>query len=975
MSSAASSLPLPMIEIPSEHKRGIGVLTVEQASKRVALPLAEVKINAKVADRIAFVTMTEKFRNTYQEHLEAVYIFPLPGGAAVSDFIMQVGNRRIRGKVDERGEARRQYQQAIEDGKRAAIMEKEREDLFTVQVGNIPPGEEITIEISYSERLPFFENGTTEMRLPLVVAPRYIPGTPLDRDAVGDGVEMDTDAVPDASRITPPRLAKGFDAKVSLNLEVELLLKRINGAAVDINDLCCSQHATRTGVNSNSIRVSLARADEALNRDFVLRWSLAGDEVQPTLLIHRDPAGKPYGMLSLVPPKMDRGAMPARDVLFVLDRSGSMGGVKMTSAARACSILLNTLRPHDRFAIQAFDDRTEWLEPNHKANALDYFLDADEGNIELGDKYLRSIDSRGGTEIHAALLYALKVINARKEKNNRIPVIVFLTDGQIGDESRVLKEIQQNLGDIRAFTIGIDTAVNSGFLRRLAELGRGTATFVVPGAQLETALCEVGREIGAPLVTDITIEDIDAGVDINSIAPSRITDLFVGRATTAFFDVKQSGRIRVKGKLATGGQFVAEVTAEEVSLPAIPQLWAKTRITDLEDQFRLEPARQHDLKLKIIELSKHHSILTRFTAFVVVDEAEIVNKGGDLRKVVQPVEMPADWEMDDATVAGAPSILVNPAPMRQSAPIPTRSARSRQAPNMLDKMKKEDARTLSMGPVPDSMPPPPAPSSPPASKARAEKPAELFLSIPEPLCEQAESSDSFSNSGHASEAGAPAKQPPVREQAPAAQGSSDGLLSRVVDAVTGFFRRDANTNADAGQEEAVPPDDDIYAQEQEKEPVNTVPDIAKTGGKIPPPVKPESTAAITLSAADIAVLQDLYNTFAASFNDIFAERQTDGHKLEQLRNQALNILRANNSNNIFQALIDFLENGAVEFIKVAKDFHTRTTLMKTMGQDLAKQHKESFDTALAAVKNHLPITISQNSSSSGGGSNFWDSSI
>lgn len=667
---------LPLLEkVDEERTRGVGILSVTRAEKKVALPLAGVRVAARVADRIASVTVTETFKNPYPEHLEAVYIFPLAGGSAVSDFELKVAGRTIKGKVEERGEARRQYRQALDQGKRAALLEQERDDVFTVQVGNLPPGEEVAVTITYSERLPFFEDGTTELRLPLVVAPRYIPGAPLDRPAVGEGVELDTDQVPDASRITPPRLAPGFDPKVALAIEVELTQ---DGAAATLEDLRCSQHATTLGVAAGGLKVALARQDELLNRDFVLRWRLAGAALTTSCLVCRDATGRSYGMVSILPPRREGFLGTARDVVFVVDRSGSMGGVKMASAARACSILLATLGPRDRFAIQAFDSVTEWFADRK-------FVAADEAGIVRGDKYLREIDARGGTEMDAAMADALALVRARTDGAGRIPVVVFITDGEVGNESQILKRIQTELGDARVFTVGIDTAVNDGFLKRLAALGGGTSTFVVPGAALEDALGAVGREIGAPLVVDVKIEGVDA------LAPARVPDLFAGRATTAFFAGRADGTVRVRGRFTDGAVFDEKLTPREVALPAIAHLWARARVADLEDRFRLQPAKQDEIKKEIVELAVRHTLLTRFTAFVVVDESEVVNKDGGRRTVTQPVETPDRWEMGTAcgSVAATGRAFANLA-MPCAPPPPPCPAPASASPDDTGEMAFED---------------------------------------------------------------------------------------------------------------------------------------------------------------------------------------------------------------------------------------------------------------------------------------------
>jgi Ca-activated chloride channel family protein len=628
-----TSLPLiPIVDLPEEVcTRSYGVLTVSHATQRVVLPLAKVDLRAKVAGQVAEVKILQTFRNPYQEALEAVYIFPISGGSAVSNFQMKIGSRTLCGVIEERAEARRQYQKALEEGKRAGLLEQERDDVFTIQLGNLPPNEEVTVEITYSERLPFFENGNTELRLPLVVAPRYIPGNTLDECSVGDGIEDDTDIVPDASKISPPRLAAGFDPNVGLKIEVQLLS--------EVADLFCSQHATRSNETSGGTCITLARIDERLNKDFILRWKSGRAKTQTSLLLYKE-KNEFYGMLSIIPPQRDEFFGVRRDVVFVVDRSGSMQGVKMASATRSCSLLLSTLGPNDRFAIVAFSNNVEWFNPNGK------FIAASEDGLQRGENFLRSINSHGGTELDQAIEAAISAIAERHDTENRIPVIVLLTDGQIGDESRVLKRIQKELGSSRVFTVGIDTAVNQGFLSRLASLGGGTATFVEPGTALEDALQAVGREIGTPLIVDLAIHSVDLDIDRSSIAPSRIPDLFAGRSSTAFFRLTNAGTIRITGKFSDGSKFKQEISGSEVDFPAIAHLWARARVKDLEDRFRLEQNNQSEIKKQIIDLSVRHTLLTRFTAFVVVDESEVVNKDGSRKKILQPVEMPASWEME-----------------------------------------------------------------------------------------------------------------------------------------------------------------------------------------------------------------------------------------------------------------------------------------------------------------------------------------
>lgn len=646
-------------EMRNEIERKLGAMRAGQGSKNIILPLDSVDITARAVGRVVEVTLKQVFKNPYSEHLEAEYVFPLAGCSSVNGFKMHVGDRTVIGEMQERRAAREAYNQALSEGKRASLLEQERDDVFTMQVGNIPPQERITVELTYTEKLEFFEDGTTELRLPLVVAPRYVPGTPLSREQVGDGVMSDTDLVPDASRISPPRLAEGLIPDVSLTINVELtpeLTSNRDGRSLRISDLACSQHAVQTRTDDGIIRVTLVRATELLNRDFVLRWRVVSEQMTSSVVLYRK-AGKDtrqegYAMLSLVPPAADGVAAAPRDVVFVLDRSGSMSGLKMVSAARSCAILMSTLGPKDRFAINAFDTACEWFmdSPTQHLVSVGKFFEGSLESIEKGVDYLRGVTARGGTELGSALIESLDLIKNSKKKG-RVPIIVILTDGQIGNESQLFSLVQKTACDTRIFTVGIDTGINVPFLTRLAHLGAGTATFVAPGSQLEDALIQVGREIGAPLVTDLEIESLTGGVTIDALAPGRLPDLFSGRTSDCLFRLNckiPAGAVpkfRVRGKFHNGRKFSEDINAQLVDVESIARLWAREFVKELEDEYRVNPSGQDSTKQQIINLSLKFSVLTKFTAFVAVDQAEVVNTTGEVRHLVQPVHMPDQWGM------------------------------------------------------------------------------------------------------------------------------------------------------------------------------------------------------------------------------------------------------------------------------------------------------------------------------------------
>lgn len=670
MTSSSAGSPIDVAEDATPHKHGIGVLEVLKEQKPVALPLARMDITAKVGGCFADVRITQVFRNDHSDPLEAVYTFPMPGAAAVSSFEMRAAGRTIFGVVAEREEARGRYDEALDQGRSAGLLEQERDDVFTLQVGNIPPNEDVTITLGYSEPLTLFESGSTELRLPLVLGLRYVPGRPLDRMPTGDGIEPDTDIVPDASRISPPRLVPGFDPQTDLRIQVELV------GDTAVADLTCSQHAVRLQTVPGVTTITLARECELLNRDFVLRWKATGESVTSALLYHRTPDGALFGALSMIAPAGDpRVASLPRDVVFLLDRSGSMMGPKIASAARACAKLIATLGPSDRFALLSFSDEWTWL---HGTSGRDRFIAADQAGIARGQQLLRSVEAVGGTELDAALGEGLAAFD-HVDRAGRTAVVVLITDGEVMDESRILSRVQKTRGNARIFTVGIDTAVNSALLSRLAAIGRGTSAFVEPDAALDSALEAIGREIGTALVTDLRI----VGDGLVDLAPETLPDLFPGRAATIFFRSSATGGVTVLGRYANGSPFSSTVQARTVDLPAIAHLWARGRVRDLEDRFRMRGDDREAVRQEIVSVSLAHSVLTRFTAFIAIDDRAAVEDPRQRRKIVQPVHVPDQWAMP----------LAPPMPRMPGMAAPDASAMSTMAD--ID-VRPRASRTLSM---------------------------------------------------------------------------------------------------------------------------------------------------------------------------------------------------------------------------------------------------------------------------------------
>jgi Ca-activated chloride channel family protein len=611
-------------------------------------------VTGRIDGLLSQVIVRQTFANTTGEPLEATYIFPLPDRVAVTDFRMEVAGRVVEGVLEERSQARREYSEALRQGHRASIAEEERPGVFTLRVGNLMPGDVARVQLTIAGVLPY-SDGQVTFRFPLVVAPRYIPGIPLSGPSVGDGTAVDTDAVPDASRISPPVLLPGFPNPVRLSLAVDL-----HDSAGSADDLRVSLF-TVWGEEHGGVRRLTLQPGERLDRDFILRFRLGGDAVRTSLSLHPDQGENGEGTFALcVVPPVSREARPRpRDAVFVLDRSGSMAGWKMVAARRALARMIDTLNASDRFAVLAFDDRIEtpgWggrEEPAH-------FVAASDGNRFTAVEFLAKLESRGGTEIVGPLDQAVKLLaeaGSKREDDSDL-ILVLVTDGQVGNEDQVLRSLGARLEGIRVFTLGIDQAVNEGFLNRLAKLGVGGSSceLVESETRLDAVMDSVHRRIGTPVVTDVRLAPGWGGFTIldDTLVPDRPPCLFAGSPLLVLGRYRglPDSPVAVQGKTAGGLEWRAAVVPNVRDNPAITSAWARGHVRQLEDRYAAGLGNRSALEQTIIATALRFGVLCRFTAYVAVDRAAVVNEGGEVHKITQPVEMPAGWDEAMMTASG-----------------------------------------------------------------------------------------------------------------------------------------------------------------------------------------------------------------------------------------------------------------------------------------------------------------------------------
>ena len=631
-----------------EQDAGFGCLKTD----RGLLPLAAMDVDARVAGVVAAIDLAQTFVNTTGTAIEATYIFPLPDRAAVHRFRMEVAGRVIEGVVDERGAAREQYEEAIAKGHRAAITEEERAGVFTLRVGNLMPGEAATVRLSLVGPLPV-DDGEVTLRFPLVVAPRYMPGAGLGGDQAGLGTADDTDLVPDASRISPPVLLPGVKNPVRLGIRVALEDANIAG-------LASSLHAVTS--RNDDARVIEIQPGEKLDRDFILRWRVGGRELASSLVCVDDADGKAgTWMLTFVPPSTTSLAQKPRDVVFVLDRSGSMEGWKMVAARRACARMIDTLTSRDRFAVIAFDDRIESI----PGAALS---DATDRTRFRAACAIAKIDARGGTELAQPLAQAASLLAGYDDRER---VIVLVTDGQVGNEDHILRELAPALKNTRMFTLGIDQAVNAAFLRRLASAGGGLCELVESEDRLDAVMAKVHRRIGMPVATELDLSTSGLDLAKATITPKKLPDVYAGAPVVVFGryggSAPSDASITVAGT-SFGDPLKLTIARDPITRGPTGWLaasWARAHIRDLEDRYA---AGDRALESQIVKVSKQFSVLSRFTAFLAIDRSEVVNAGGKLTQAVQPVETPAGWEMQNRS--RGPALRRSPMLAQAMAPMP-----------------------------------------------------------------------------------------------------------------------------------------------------------------------------------------------------------------------------------------------------------------------------------------------------------------
>jgi Ca-activated chloride channel homolog len=614
------------------------------AQNAIVFPLQHTDVQARVSGNVARVSVTQQFTNPFATTLEAVYVFPLPDEAAVDSMTIRLGDRTIQGTIKKRQEAQQIYDRAKQQGQTAGLLEQERDNIFTQSLANILPGERIEVTIGYTQSLKF-SGGDYEFVFPMVVGPRYVPGTPIGGgDMAGEPIagsaygsgshgsatapmtgNQDTDLVPDASRLNGPILPLGTRSSHDISVTVDI------ETAGNLQAIQSPSHRIQLTQVGSIMRVGLAGGDTIPNKDLILRYQVAGAATQTTVLSQADGRGGHFA-LYLTPALQYRPEqVVAKDVVFLIDTSGSQQGAPLQQCQALMRRMVEGLNPNDTFSILDFADTTQRLSatplantPQNRAHALNY---------------INQLTANGGTQMRQGIQ---AMLNFPVTDAGRLRTIVLLTDGYIGNENQILALVQQQLqpGN-RLHSFGAGSSVNRFLLNRIAEIGRGLSYIIRQDEPVNQVVDQFFHQINNPVLTNIQVQWEGAG-EAPILHPNSLSDLFAEQPLVLFGHKPdgQAGTLHVYGVGARGDRYhqALAVNFEAQGNPAIAQLWGRAHLKHLTNQMLAG-----DTKAgveAVTQTALTYQLLSQYTAFVAVSDEVRADVPGRSVSVQVPVEMP-----------------------------------------------------------------------------------------------------------------------------------------------------------------------------------------------------------------------------------------------------------------------------------------------------------------------------------------------
>ncbi len=622
-----------------------GQLLFKSNNELLLAPLLKTDVDFTITGMIARVSVKQHFQNTSSEWQEGVYVFPLPHDAAVDHLRMYIGERVIEGQIKERKQAKQLYQKATREGKKASLIEQERPNIFTNSVANIAPGESITIEIEYQQTAQY-DQGEFRLRFPMVVAPRYIPGHINAEQTIdgftGTGWALNTNEVKDAASITPPVLDPTKQDKenktinpVSINIDLN--------AGFELNQIYSPYHSIIIDeikdekVNKKlKYQIQLSDQQTPANRDFELVWQPQSQGQISAALFTETKGHEEYALLMMLPNiEQDKTALQ-REIIFVIDTSGSMAGESIKQAKSALTLALSRLKSGDRFNIIQFNSVTDMLFQFPQAHSKQ--------TIQQAKNYIHRLNADGGTEMKTAMQAALKQYGDSYD----VRQVIFMTDGSIGNEDALFRVIEQNIKNSRLFQVGIGSAPNSHFMNRAARFGRGTFTFIGKTSEVQEKMAKLFARIESPVLTNIQIDwsEQSSGDQTIETWPQTIPDVYTGEPL--LISIKADAipeSVRVTGKTSEQDWQMNLQLQGGQDQNGISTLWARRKIAALMDQ-RTNSNERTTIEKQITELALSHHLVSKFTSLVAVDVTPTRVKEAILKSRAIPTNLPASWKYE-----------------------------------------------------------------------------------------------------------------------------------------------------------------------------------------------------------------------------------------------------------------------------------------------------------------------------------------
>ena len=598
--------PPPVDRTPLDPASGTMVANLPSAgdasiARRVPLPLKHTAVDAWVAGHIGTVNVKQQFANPFDTKIEAVYLFPLPEQAAVTEFLMVIGERTIRGILREKEEAEAIYREARAQGYRASLLVQRRPNVFEQKVANIEPGNAIDIDITYFHTLAY-KDGWYSFVFPTVVGPRFNPPGRADPiPALPRGGNSEAAGAAGVEYLAPTERS-GHDLAITVRID----------AGVAIEDLKSTHEIDTERDGPTSATVQLANQTTIPNRDFVLDFRLAGEAVKSNLMTYRDPdTGEGFFSLMVIPPiNTEVVARRPMEMVFVIDCSGSMSGRPLEQAKEAVATALARLDPRDSFQIIRFsDDASQFGAAPVRAT---------ERNLAAARRYLANLNGEGGTWMIEGIKAALDF----PHNPSHLRFVSFLTDGYIGNETEILAEVHRRLGAARIFSFGVGTSVNRHLMERMAKEGRGVAAYLGLNDSAEEVMGAFFDRVSHAALTDIEIDWGD--MTVSHTYPAQLPDLFVGRPVVVSGRFEgEPGSVTVSGTVDDSRRsFALDNASQSGAGPSIAKVWARSNIASLSDRQATIGDPHGELGDAIRRIALRHQLVSNYTSFVAVDSSE-----------------------------------------------------------------------------------------------------------------------------------------------------------------------------------------------------------------------------------------------------------------------------------------------------------------------------------------------------------------